>query len=376
MFYLYVLEIQVNYSQGKIKYNIKGGAKDKLDNVMRPDHGIAEDDKTITIEEAIRDLCSRPPAINVKYCWKQADGKLKCGKFKWKDFPEGGPKGTWQADNQNRESVISKWIEPFRFNDGTKKGLGIVSIFDSNRPDMLTLMADPIAGEVPPDCAKKYNSLGTFIVNGGKCSPVIEFTPTFNWITGMANFNAGGDTSGPGTTKSNFQEDTKDPNIEGVHEETTGLQQQNTITQQAWRAYGPRQAWQKATASIQANANAARITEVGVCPIEATLVILGDPRKQFTGFSIDKTCSIVAINPFHLSGNKNRGCGDWLADPPCNVILSNKLWRVQGINHSIKEGSYTTTIKLLLGAPGININKDAPLGGEGSGGVTVKHVEK
>lgn len=372
-FELYVWEIQINYSEGKIKYNIKGGAKDKVLNYIKEDSGTAEDDKTITIEEAIRNLAAQVPPITVKYCKIDADGKVKCEDgFKWKIFGKGGPKATWQADNQNRISVISKWVEPFRIDNGTREGLGIIPIWEPKKPDELILMADP--SESLADCGKTTNSVGTFIVNGGKCSPVIEFTPTINWITGMANFNAGGDTSGPGTTKSNFHEDDKNPNQEGAHAETTGLQQQNTINQQAWRAYGPRNAWQESAPSIQANAKAARITEIKVAPIEATLKILGDPRSKFTGIGLHRTCSIVAINPFHLAGGKNKGCGDWLADPPCNVILSNKNWRIQGINHSIKEGSYTTTLKLMLGAPGINVDKDAPLGGEGSGGVTVKYT--
>lgn len=370
-----MLEIHVNYSEGKIKYNIKGGAAEKFMNVMREDVSSAEDDKTIRLEEAIRNLASQTPPITVKYCRRDSEGKIKCEDgFNWKVFGKGGPKATWQADNQNRISVISKWVEPFRVENGTEEGLGVITLWEPSRPDVLVIFVDPT--ESASSCGESDGlSVGTFIVNGGKCSPVIEFTPTFNWIKGWANFNAGGDTSSPGTTKSNFHEKRRNPRQEGVHPETVGLQQQNTVTQQAWRAYGPRNAWQQSTKSIQAHAKAARLTDVGVDPIEATMKILGDPRSKFTEMHIGRTCSVVAINPFHLSGGSNKGCGDWLSQPPCNQILSNKNWQILGINHSIKEGSYTTTLKLYLPTPGINVNAEKPLGGDGGNGVTVKNVE-
>jgi hypothetical protein len=368
-----VHEIQVNYSEGKIKYNIKGGSADKILNVIREDATVGEDDKPIKLEDAIQQLASKCPPIVVKYCKRDSDGKIKCEDgFDWVKFGKGGPKATWHADNQNRIAVITKWVENFRVNNGTPEGVGIIPIWDPKEPDVLTLLLDPT--EQPSACGNSSSSLGTFIVNGGKCSPVIEFTPTFNWVAGMANFNAGGDTSSPGTTKSNFHEKSKRPKQEKEHCETTGLQQQNTITQQAWRSYGPKNAWRDAQRSIQAHAKAGRITEVGVTPIEATLKILGDPRDKFTSMIQGTSVGIVAINPFHLGGDKNKGCGDWLADPPCNAILSNKNWTVLGVNHSIKEGTYTTTLKLSLGAPVINIDAGEPLGGSGSGGATVKNT--
>lgn len=367
-------QIEINYSEGKIKYSIKGRTVDALCTMMREDVSLAEDDKPIKLEEAIRTLASQTPPITVQYCTKDSNGKLRCEDgFKWKLFGKGGPPGTWQADNQNRIAVISKWVEPYRVDNGTDLGLGVIPMWEPQRPDVLVLLVDPSESSSMCD---KNSSVGTFIVNGGKCSPVIEFTPSINWIRGMANFNAGGDTSGPGTTKSNFHETEKNKRQEGVHPDTAGLQQQNTITQQAWRAYGPRIAWRQSTKSIQVHAKASRITDINAMPIEATLKILGDPRAKFCNAVKGDYCSIVAINPFHLSGEDNEGCGDWLADPPCNCILSNKNWMILGYNHSIKEGSYTTTLKLMLGAPGINIDADKPLGGDDSGGCRVKFTEK
>jgi hypothetical protein len=44
----------------------------------------------------------------------------------------------------------------------------------------------------------------------------------------------------------------------------------------------------------------------------------------------------------------NEGCGDWswLASSGCNALLSDRDYWVTAINHSIREGSYTTTLKV------------------------------
>jgi hypothetical protein len=89
---------------------------------------------------------------------------------------------------------------------------------------------------------------------------------------------------------------------------------------------------------------------------------LGGPRKTF-----GRTVSLVFINPFHVMPN-GRGCGDWLANPVCNCVYSNKAWWVKAIDHSIREGSYVTTIKVALMAPGSDVNDNEPFGGNGSGG--------
>ena len=44
-------------------------------------------------------------------------------------------------------------------------------------------------------------------------------------------------------------------------------------------------------------------------------------------------------------------------------ILSNKNWMIMGVNHQIKEGSYTTTLKLFLAVPGQQDEPGTTLGG-------------
>lgn len=371
-----VTQVEVNYSEGKIKYKITCNCvAEPIFEERREDKNLGVEGKPMQLEDAIRQLCAMPPSVNVEFCWREADGKWKCGSHTWKGFPKGGPKAIWQSDNMNKPATITKWLEPFRVDDGTQKGKGIVVLNDTLVPDKLYIVKDLTLDPGETKTCSNINFIGTFIVNGGKCSPVISFNPTFNWIKGTANFSAGGGTNGPGSSKSRFEEDTKTPKQEKSHGAGGGLQQQLTVTQQAWHAYGPKNAWLETMKSHQAHAKAGRIVEANVESITADLIILGDPRIQFCDLTKwkGKHVSIVAINPFHIMGDANNGCGEWLANPGCNDILSNKLWRIDGINHSIKEGSFTTTLRVALNTQGIHIGIQDPLGGVGSGGPTVKN---
>lgn len=371
------IQIEINYSEGKIKYKLTGQSfPEPIFEERREDKNLGQEGKAMQLEDAIRQLCAMPPAVNVEFCWREADGKWKCGSHAWRGFPKKGPRAIWQSDNMSKVPVITKWLEPFRVDDGSKKGKGIIVLSDTQVPDKIYITRDltPEPGDSASQCSSE-NLLGTFIVNGGKCSPVISFNPTFNWIKGTANFSSGGGTNGPGSSRSRFEEDEKTAQQEKTHGPGGGLQQQLTVTQQAWNSYGPKNAWLETMKSHQAHAKAGRLTEINVESITAELVILGDPRQQFTvGPQFwGKSVAIVAINPFHITQTGNKSCGDWLALPGCNEVLSNKQWQIQGINHSIKEGSYTTTLKLFLPASGITLGKNDPLGGAGSGGPTVKN---
>lgn len=343
-----ILNVEVSYSGGKMIYKITGTAFVPIYDNMREDGRWGQDLGKITIEEAIRNICQLAPPITVRYVRLQPDGNIEDVKFNWKNFGPGGPKAVWQADNQNRIATITKWLEDYRLDDGTKEGKGIIPIFTPGKYDELCLLEDPDQNEN----FNPNNILGTYIVNGGNCSSVIEFSPTFNWLKGTANFSAGGGTSGPGSSKNNFSESKKNE-PEKAHGTRGGKQQQITISQQAWDSYGPQNAWDETNTSQQAHARAARLTEVNVEAITADLRIVGDPTIwDGQGPNTGKTVSIIVINPFHLSGD---GCGDWLVRPVCNQILSNKKWQVTGINHSIKEGSFVTTIRVYLPAVGIDL---------------------
>lgn len=380
-FELLVMKLDVNYSEGKIKYMIEGVALDKPEESGRDDHNKGEDPKPVDIETAIRSLCSRDPQINVRFAEITPDGRLKDVKFEWARLPE-SPKASWQSDNMNRISTITKWLSAFRVKDG-KCDKGVIVYFAPDKPNELIILKDPMAnpGE-SKSCtggvddkgnneSGKYGPLGTFIVNGGKCSTVIEFTPSMNIITAIAgSVGAGGDTSGPNKSSNQFAENERCDNQKKMGSEA-GTQLQATITQQAFDAYGTRSANEEALRSEIAHHRASVVTSVQTPGTQATLKILGNPSERFCGFGAARNMSIVVINPFHI---RNAGkCGDWLAYPGCNELFTNRLWMCRSINHSIQVGSYTTTIEAFLASPDIQLSSFEPLGGEGGGGPTLKN---
>lgn len=364
VFKSYIQKFDVSYSEGKIKYTIECSSNDKSFDIERIDGTTGDDQYPVDIEQAIAQLCARAPPCTVRYVERQPDGKLKDVKFIWARVGD-PPKAVWQTDNLSRLSIIMKWLGPFRVKDG-KCDKGIIPYFSPDKPDEICLLKDPTPGEGEVFDSDK-GSIGTYIVNGGKCSSVIEFTPSAHIVSVQNLRPVGGGTSGPNKSSNQFAEDAKCESDKKRQKTDEGTQMQATITQQAFDSYGVRAANEENLKSEIAHNKASFMTAIIGGQIEADMRILGDPRAFFCQFAASRKVSVVVINPFHLRGS---GCGDWLARPGCNEIFSNKLWMVQGINHTISPGTYTTTLKLILTGP----QKGEPPGGNGSGGVYWKNT--
>jgi hypothetical protein len=371
-FRLLITQLDVSYSEGKIKYTIEGTALDKVDEISRKDATVGSDSKPVKIEDAINSLCSQDPPCTVRYVELTPDGKLKDVKFNW--VPSGTIEAVWQGDNMNRISVITKWLSPFRIKDGPCDK-GVVIYFNPQKPDELIIMKDPSPGpDESRSCSREgasgeWGPLGTFIVNGGKCSSVIEFTPTMNILNAITSMAAGGGTSGPNKTASQLAEDRRcyNQNAQGVD---AGTQLQGTITQQALDSYGTKTANDQAMKSEIAHHKASLVTAIQNPGVSAQLKILGNPDSRFLNWGANRYLSIVVINPYHIRGSGK--CGDWLAYPVCNELFTNRLWMAKSINHSISTGSYTTTIEAVLASP-VQISAGEPLGGTGGGGPNLEN---
>ena len=371
-FKLMIQKLDVSYSEGKIKYTIEAVALpyDK----SREDKIKGSDPKPVKIEQAIDSLCSQDPACTVRYVELTPDGKLKDVKFNW--APSGEVRASFQSDNMNRISTITKWLAPFRIKDG-KCDKGVIIYFSPDKPDELIIMKDPMTGpNESRQCRAnatnaEYGPLGTFIVNGGKCSTVIEFTPSMDIVSAIgASMASGGGTSGPNKSGSQFVEDKRCGNQKSQGAEA-GTQLQTTITQQAFDNYGPKNANDEALKSELAHHRASVVVSINNPGVSAQLKILGNPDDRFCNFGANRNLAIVVINPYHIRSSGE--CGDWLAYPVCNELFSNRLWMCKSINHSITTGSYTTTIEAHLVSI-VQIAGGDPLGGQGGGGPVLENT--
>lgn len=216
-----------------------------------------------------------------------------------------------------------------------------------------------------------------YVVNGGDCSPVIKFSPSFNAVPVENEGNA---------------DSSSNPNAKGVKTDISiggggpsGLDQTPLQLFSCNGVYNPNTGQTNATSTLQKN-NAANgllatvssiaeqiifrspinviketaiaiynqsITEAGdgnaphlFAPIKATLEIHGDPYWA-NSLNLFKDCfiKIVFLNPFCIESNKNNEC-EWLQKPKCNDKFSG-IYKVQSARHSINAGSYVTSLELF-----------------------------
>lgn len=376
-------QIDVSYGEGLVRYTLQGTALDVVTTNQREDENRGPGMRLV---DAIGRICETK-GITPVYASVQADGSVKTAvawppglsadeaPWEWEGFGADGPKGSWQGSNNDVLSTISKWIEPYRIKHGTD-GAGVLMVFDSMNHKRLFLWKNPrYETRCPPNTISdsdvgglgadiggrgvtglksgmKRGTLGTFVVNGGKCSPVIRFDPKLNYISGQAKQSTGGtpssaDDSGAQVTENNEKPSSLCPD----DKENVGPENQATIPQNARENYPPDRVHREVLRSNMAHIKANIMTEFQIAPIQGDLVVHGMPFQQYVDMTmfLFAPMSIIVMNPFFIAGNVNDGCGDWswLASSGCNEVLSDKHYICQGVNHSIKEGSYTTTFKVI-----------------------------
>lgn len=370
--YLNPLRMQVSYEGGKIKYSIE--AQDPMTRITetRAECNLGTEDKKMPLKEAIRTLGKREPGPKFSVEFLAADGKTEL-KFKKSDNASIGPKNVWTANQQNKLAVIRRWLSGLV----TENNKGIIINWKGDKPKSpddsgtLVIMESPantLCQTLDP-CVTNISSVtsnpGTYIVNGGGKTSVINFSPTVNWhLTNIGKAGGAQSSMDGGGAKQKGQPQCSD------ERSSAGAATHASVGTNDINHTPPEQAAEKRANNDATNqqANAFRDTLV-LNPIEAELKIFGDPSLVYPITLIAKTLSLIVINPFHLK-NTGKDCPDWLAKPLCNPVFSNKRWMIMGVNHQIKEGSYVTILKLKLDAPNADLNPRDPIGGPGSGGLS------
>ena len=348
-FYFLPVSVDIAYEGSKIKYTLEGTDLQGRVSDNRIEKSEGTEDNKKPLKQAIKDMfaASCPPIENVKF--EKVDGTT--WDFKNSDGGPNGPAAVWTSDQQNSLATSRKWLDQVT----TKDGKGVVFQWNPNEANpTLVILEDPNAGpnENRSCCAQ---NIGTYIVNGGNCSSVLGFTPTIKAMLAYKTGSGGGQGGVDGAG-------VKAKGRAGSNNEHFGVQTGFTIPQNAmeWRWVGDQN--KKGAEAEGANSDAVSFREIPQS-IEAELKLVGDPKLAFplgSGLGlVGKTVSIIAFNPFYLTGKQ--GC-EWIAQPPCNEILTNRNWQIASANHQIKEGSYVTTLKLKLGLPGVDLESGMPLG--------------
>lgn len=370
-----IANIETSLSGGLIRFIIKFTTVNEIAKNYREDKTFGEQKtgKTEHLEDAIEQLMALCPTMNVEFGYYDQKGDLIKGKRKLKwlvngRIVSGGPKAAWQADSQDRFDTIQKWMGNYRIKDGDKEK-GAVLIMDPSKTASLLVLMDPNPEDrsVSADRNSNTRHLGTFIVNGGKCSNVLEFNPTFNIANAFGQQSSGGNAKGGLATDNELVEKEKTPD-EKKQCESAGVQQTISPSQQIEFTDGPA-AFSETNKSQLAHIRANRVFEVQGVVLEADLRIVGSTFFFF--YSFEALCamlSIVVISPFTIRGGKaGRSCGDFLKRADCHPFFSNRKWVLKGVNHSVKEGSFVTTLKVQLPVTGFEIPWGEPFGGDPMG---------
>lgn len=193
--------------------------------------------------------------------------------------------------------------------------------------------------------------LGTYIVGGGKYSPVISFRPNIKFNT--AHTFEGGNSS-------------------GMSAENIPLDHPCSVVGEGQRSHLPisdqaltinnKDAGKKVAEAHQANA---RSQLSGFQAITAELTVQGEPRAYDPMWLCGHRIVLIVCNPYYIK-HYDDGCGNWLVNPSrvANELLTNENWFIYGVDHQIKDGQFTTTYKIMLYTPSVTLDKSAPFGGK------------
>ena len=286
-----------------------------------------------------------------------------------------GPETRWSLKQNNAFFIANTWLSGQR----TTNQLGILILHDYKNNEII-IHEDPGF-----NCCS--NHVGTFIVNGGNNSPVISFNPSINFPKGF--IPTGGGVSGGASSADQdkilesppaVKEDAGTQTTISVHEDFQDTVDSDQHAVQANNA-------QKANADA-ANNNGLSIgggkpgwtaelkimgdpTFATVLPVSTTTN--QDPNAQPSNIKkpglFGASLSIIFINPFYI-GNEwdddSIAPLQWLQDSAVNDIISNKNYLILGVSHQIQSGSYTTTFKLKLLLPNIELPANSTFGGCGT----------
>jgi hypothetical protein len=355
--------VETNYAGGKFQFEITG-----KDLCFRMFEGGAsqvyggEGENGMKLKQAVEEFMTNgcPPNVNSVKFYRMEGGSPKPCPFK--DGGIDGPKSKWQASGQDKLQAVLRWLSGHP-TDRDKNWIPQYNSLSSAQ-DELIFWEDAKPTGVKDDGYWDANCIGTYLVNGSKESPVIEFNPKIRWDFARLTSNGGG----MGDMKVNATGELGSrqrgtPGVDAKGQPCAGQNTQATMTEAQRELHG-KEATVKA---MESNAGAQRALKILHDNIEADLTIVGDPTILPPNEAMwAKNVTIVVLNSYfirRLSDSPKRLEWDNLLEgTPCNKVLSNKGWICKSVSHRIEAGNYTTTIGVFLTAPGIDTPPGTPIG--------------
>ena len=365
--------VETNFREGKFVAQLTGvdlgttmfeGISDKIRG------GLGQEGECLT--QAIRKLLieSEPPNVKKVDFLRMENGVITPAGFEIEHCGfSSGPKGKWIANGRDKLTIAKNWIDGWR----SDKKHGWMMQYDSTYPGGRIIFWEDRRPKCKAESDEYWekNSIGTYVVNGGKSSPVIEFNPKIKW--NFSTLISGGGAISNETTAPLADTGGAGDNAGGRTSKTPGRRECFTLTRAAMPGAGKtmqatntenhkniegKNAVDRQHKGYDAALKALKVLHDN---ITADLVIVGDPTLLPPNEAIARNCTIIFINPFYLQ--EGTGCQDWtVSEPPCNEVLTNKAWQIKQVTHRIEAGRFTTTLEVYLAAPGIDGDRLEPLG--------------
>ena len=341
----FISEVEQTFENAIIKLKFKIRAPTVQSPEVIQDAVIGDQANKRTLKSAIIEVFTKyePKYKGVRFESKDSDGKGGFKEFKFKNSDGGpdGPLGVWAMNQQNTVSAVRSWLNSVT----TSNDLGVLLEYDSNTYEM-------VLKESPFGQASCQYNLGTYIVNGGNCSPVLEFNPTIKWMPSAST----GAVSGSATSAGGAKLTPVEENAQKAGSIAAPAQQQHES-----HFRNPDDIASKSAKAFSAQYDANYIVETPYAAFDAQLKIMGDPAFADLVDFLGKEVSIVVLNPFSTKTDCT-----WISEPTCNQVLSNKHYLIKGVSHQITEGSFVTTLHVIMQLPNSTLPADSTLGGGGT----------
>lgn len=344
--------VDTSFEGGNVKIKLELGTPLSEDASIVQSGSKGSSDAPMNLKTAIRQLMSSPSVRVSKVSFQKHDSQAPDSlEFAASDGGKNGPRAIWPMDRQSALSTVRMWLSSVT----SKEGRGLLFLYNTS-DNSLVIKEDPT--DAQKGCCVGH--LATYVINGGNCSPVLSFNPTINWPKGF--IPGGGGTAGGSSGGSPVY--VKSP----ADVQKVGSQTSPSTMQHEWTFRSPEEHGVKSAQGNAAHMQAAQSAGTGGKPgWECDLKIIGDPFYSDPLYLVSRgNLSILFINPFFYG---NSATSTWLQTSTCSSLLSNKKYKITGVSHDIQNGSYTTSFKLMLPQPNIDIDYNEAVGGDGCGSI-------
>lgn len=377
VYYVMIRDLDCHFDNGKYTYDVH--LVDIMDTHAegRNAKTYGDDANPMFFEDAVVQLLQDnecPPTVSeVKFLKRNNDGSVSDLNYSLKDRafnPSGtrgfdvskGPASKWSGNNLDKLNTLINWCSWVSSADGK----GLIVSYEAVDGGRVIVWEDP-KPRWDENCSDK-GAIAKYIVNGSKQSPVLSFNPRLKFV--FTQLMSTGGTMSTKSVAGNKSPGVGPPTLNRDRIKCGGAESTHTAHPIAVERDSGSKA-EDSTAKDAASHLRAYADIVNTQPIEADLVLVGDPSIQ--PFDADgkqgwlaARVAIVMVNPYFLDKPKNSGsadCPDWTVRPICNPVLTNRNWLVRSINHQISDGKFTTTLNVFLEAPGVTLDVNQPFGG-------------